>query len=141
MGDSVNKLNSLKSETIQMSFNMDKKVVCVFLLMVGLGISHGLQCYGGIHGLGIPGAHPNFDPFVFKGPCYDEDDVVCAKVTNRRTGRVDRGCENFQNYIDGYATPVPKHNGCTDVVLDVHHRRGIKVEATVCVCTTDFCNN
>ena len=54
---------------------MDQKVVCVFLLI--LGMSHGLQCYGYRHSYEDM---DNFDPATAatKVTC-DEDEDVCVK--------------------------------------------------------------
>ena len=52
---------------------MDQKVVCMFLLI--LGVSHGLQCYGGDYGTG----KKNFDAATArKLACRDNEDV-CQK--------------------------------------------------------------
>ena len=52
---------------------MDQKVVCVFLII--LGMSHGLQCYFGDYG----GRRGNFDATTaMKGTCEEYEDV-CVK--------------------------------------------------------------
>ena len=53
---------------------MDQKVVCVFLIM--LGVSHGLQCY--VYPTSIEDTG-NFDPATATKETCDEDDDVCIK--------------------------------------------------------------
>ena len=53
---------------------MDQKVVCVFLLI--LGMSHGLQCYNYPHSIEDM---DNFDHATATKVICDEDDDVCVK--------------------------------------------------------------
>ena len=57
---------------------MDQKVVCVFLIM--LGVSHGLQCY--VYPTSIEDMADNadnFDPATAEKETCDEDEDVCVK--------------------------------------------------------------
>ena len=51
---------------VRIQKTMDQKVVCIFLIMIGM--SHGLECYKGTN----VGAEDNFDAVTAtKRTCYD----------------------------------------------------------------------
>ena len=58
---------------------MDQKVVCVFLIM--LGMSYGLQCY--VYPTSIEEMGMDFDPATAEKETCDEDEDVCIKSISK----------------------------------------------------------
>merc|ERR1712062_1176 len=111
----------------QHRFLMDQKVVCMFLLM--LGISHGLECYHGKLATG-----ENFNATIAsKVTCQDNQNVCFKRRVAHHEGEV-RGCDQFQE--------IKKH--INDLELDscfetTDPRDGEKV-IHACICSQNLCN-
>merc|ERR1719414_1655558 len=99
---------------------MDQKVVCMFLLT--LGISHGLECY-------LTNGE-NFNATIASKVTCGDDENVCFKQVY--DGGESRGCEDFQLLKHGYE-PVPQLDRCTKVEAEGE-------KGTICVCSESLCN-
>merc|ERR1712029_596677 len=86
---------------------MDQKVFCIFLLMVG--ITHGLQCYWG------HSDEDNFDAATAQKDLCPAHYDVCFKTIDEQEG-IHRGCGWFQTLKDD-TNPVLKRDRCTEAKI------------------------